>query len=263
MHIKYEDAIFDFSLTDSYQFNMIRQSLKNPIKKKIGAWLGKPYKQDEILEYLFSKNISNPIVIDVGCHIGIVSIPIAVKLPNATIFCIDAYPPPLAKLIININLNNLKNIHVINAAISENSDLLNIYPCSETAAGARVTGFKGRPNENDGGEVLVSPISLRSLFSHYKLNYCDLLKIDIEGYELSALRSAEEFLKPSIIKNIIAEYGPEGCRSAGITGWDMVGYMLARGYKCKDLHSKKEINSENDIPSIKDFNVTDFLFYSS
>ena len=103
MKIKYEGATFNFSLTEPYELNMIRQSLKNPIKKIIGTWLGKPYKQDEILEYLFSKNISNPIVIDVGCHIGTVSIPIAKKLPNAKIFCIDAYPPPLAKLIKNIN----------------------------------------------------------------------------------------------------------------------------------------------------------------
>ena len=178
-------------------------------------------------------------------------------------FVLMRTPPPLAKLIKNINLNHLKNIHVINAAISESSDLLNIYPCLETAAGARVTGFKGRANENDGGEVMVSPVSITALFSYYELNYCDLLKIDIEGYELSALRSAGEFLKPSIIKNVIAEYGPEGCRSAGITGWDIVEYMLARGYKCKDIHSKKEIKNVVDMPLVKDFNVTDFLFYSS
>lgn len=36
------------------------------------------------------------------------------------------------------------------------------------------------------------------------------LKIDIKGYELSALRSAGELLKPTVVKAVIAEYGPEG-----------------------------------------------------
>jgi FkbM family methyltransferase len=262
MLTKYEDAMFDISLSDSYQLNLLRKSLTNPIKKKIGGFIGKPYKKDAILEFVFSKNILDPVVIDVGCHVGVISIPIAKSLPNSKVFCIDAYPVPLAKLIVNINLNNLKNISVINAAISDHPNLLNIYPCLQNAGGARVTGFKGRPEEHDGGAVLVPPISLSSIFSFYDLKHCDLLKIDIEGYELSALRSLGDILKPSVIKNVITEYGPEGCRSAGITGWDIVEYMLNRGYKCKDLHTNRDIKLMEEIPVLQDFQVTDFLFYT-
>jgi hypothetical protein len=49
-------------------------------------------------------------------------------------------------------------------------------------------------------------------------------------------------------------------RSAGITGWDMVEYMLTRGYKFIDLADNKEISCPEEIPLIKDYCVTNFLF---
>jgi FkbM family methyltransferase len=260
MITKYEGALFDIELSDTYQFNLLKQSLYNPIKKLIGPFLGKPYRKDEVLKYIFSSEIQNPVVIDIGCHVGTVALPIAKRFPNASIICVDANPAPLAKFIRNINLNQSKKIHIVNAAISDEKSLLTIYPCSGNAGGARVTGFKGRPEEDEGGGVLVPSISIEEIFSFYKLSKCDFLKIDVEGYELSALRSAGELLKPTIIKAIIAEYGPEGCRSAGITGWDMVEYMLTRGYRCTDLNNNKEISCPAEIPLIKDYCVTNFLF---
>lgn len=259
----YEGALFDISIGDSYQRNLLRQSLKNPVKKILGSFFGKPYKQDPILGFIFNSAILNPVVVDVGCHIGTISIPVAKALPESRVFSIDAYPVALAKLIKNIDLNKLTNITVINSAISDQSTLLNIYPCLQNAGGARVTGFKGRPEEHDGGAVLVQPVSLQSVFAFYGLNHCDLLKIDIEGYELSALRSAGDMLRPSIIKHVVTEYGPEGCRSAGVTGWDIVEYMLLRGYKCIDLRTNKRIDSKQEIPALQDFDVTDFFFTSS
>jgi FkbM family methyltransferase len=256
----YEGALFDITLSDTYQYNLFKLSLYNPIKKLIGPFLGKPYRQDEILQYIFSSKKHIPVVIDVGCHVGAVALPIAKRFPNAKIICVDANPAPLAKFITNINLNRSKNIQLINAAISNEKKLLTIYPCSGNAGGARVTGFKGRPEESEGGGILVPSISIEEIFSFYKLSKCDFLKIDVEGYELSALRSAGALLQPAIIKTVIAEYGPEGCRSAGITGWDMVSYMLTRGYKCTDLRDNKEITCSKEVPFIDDYCVTNFLF---
>jgi len=261
MIVNYEGALFDVNLSDTYQLNLFKQSLYNPIKKLIGPFLGKPYRQDEVLKFIFSSEAQTPVIIDIGCHVGAVSLPIAKKFSKAEIICVDANPVPLAKFIRNINLNQSKNIHVINAAISDEKSLLTIYPCSGNAGGARVTGFKGRPEESEGGGILVSSISIEEIFSFYKLSKCDFLKIDVEGYELSALRSAGALLQPTIIKTVIAEYGPEGCRSAGITGWDMVSYMLTRGYKCIDLGDNKAIENPSDIPIINDYHVTNFLFF--
>jgi FkbM family methyltransferase len=261
MITKYEGALFDIELSDTYQFNLFKQSLYNPIKKIIGPFVGKPYKQDEVLSSVFAIEKKNPIIIDIGCHIGTISVPAAKKFPDARFISLDAYPLPLAKLIKNIKLNGLKNIQVINAAIAEQNTLLTIYPCSGNAGGARVTGFKGRPEEFDGGGVLVPSISIKDIFSFYNLTHCDFLKIDVEGYELAALKSAHEYLYPNIVHKVVAEYGPEGCRSAGITGWDLVNYMKARGYGCIDLSSNKIITNLHDIPTLEDYHVTNFLFF--
>lgn len=256
----YEGALFDITLSDTYQFNLFKQSLYNPIKKIIGSFVGKPYKQDEVLTSVLAIEKKNPIIIDIGCHIGVFTIPAAKKYPDARFISLDAYPLPLGKLIKNIELNRFKNIQVVNAAIAEQNTLLTIYPCLGNAGGARVTGFKGRPEEFDGGGVLVPSISIKDIFLFYNLTHCDFLKIDVEGYELAALKSAHEYLYPNIVHKVVAEYGPEGFRSAGITGWDLVSYMKTRGYSCTDLRSNKNISKPSDIPVLQDYHVTNFLF---
>jgi hypothetical protein len=73
MIMKYEGALFDIKLSDTYQFNLFKQSLYNPIKKLIGPFLGKPYRQDEVLKYIFSSEIQNPVIIYIDCHVGTVT----------------------------------------------------------------------------------------------------------------------------------------------------------------------------------------------
>jgi len=128
MITKYKCTLFDIELSDTYQFNLFRQSLYNPIKKLIGTFLEKPYRQDEVLKYIFSSEIQNPVFIDIGCHVGTVTPPIAKRFPNASIICVDTNSAPLAKFITNISLNYSKNIQLINAAFSNEKTYLLFIP---------------------------------------------------------------------------------------------------------------------------------------
>ena len=85
----------------------------------------------------------------------------------------------------------------------------------------------------------------------------------MEGSEVSVLRSLGSLLSPSKFPIIVAEYGPEGLRVAGVTGWDLVKLMKDAGYRCTDLHSNAAIINEEDVPLIADYWTTDFLFRPS
>jgi hypothetical protein len=61
------------------------------------------------------------------------------------------------------------------------------------------------------------------------INHLDLLKIDIEGSELAALRGLGEQLEPLLVEVIQFEYGGTAL-DAGITLRDLYQLLCERGY---------------------------------
>jgi len=265
MHIRYEDVILEIDLSDSYQRTFVRSFAR----KLFGAYIGRPYQSDDYLAFgceVLSHSGVQPTVVDIGCNIGATMLPIAKKYPRATVIGIDAHPVPMARCIANIALNGLSNVTVVQAAIGVSTDLIQIHTCPTNSGGHRVTGFVGRIDT--GGSALSDNIYVASvrgdeIFEYFRIGRCDLLKVDVEGIEYQVLDSLGAHLKPDRIPNVVVEYGPEGMRAAGHSGWDLVEFMTRKGYRCEDLHSKAAIEKPQDIPVLPDFAVTDFLFRTS
>lgn len=261
MKINYEGALLDIDIRDQYH----RRLLKRRLKKAIGPLIGKPYVRDDYLKFAFQlvSRMSAPIVIDVGSNIGETALPIAKNFPQATVIAIDAHPVAAGRFVKNTRLNRLSNVKFVAAAIAPRMGPLRIHSCPTNSGGHRVTGFAGRtdlpqPQAND--DLTVPGIRLDLLLEYFEIQTCSILKIDVEGFECQVLSSLGDFLTPERIAHVVCEYGPEGMRSAGHTGWDMVSLMQRAGYSCADLHNGRGIDRPEDIPRLADFSVTDFLF---
>ncbi len=264
MIVNYENAKFKVSHKHSIEFHLIKQA----IKKKIGRWIGKPFIKDgyiDIVENLidFKKSAT---ILDVGCNIGTTVLPLAIRHPNAKFFAFEPHPIPGSRFIKNCELNDIDNVSFFSCAIGEDKNLAKIYTCPNNSGGHRLTGFEGRKDlekcKKTFGPISIPVICLNEIFSEFDIKYCDLLKIDTEGYEFSVLKSLSQYLKPNLFGYIIAEMGPESFRAANTSGWEMISFMIKNGFKCKVLGSTKEIKSQKDVPVLKDCTVTDLLFYS-
>lgn len=264
MRIQYEDTLFYVSLSSSLEKHLIKQR----IKKSIGYFIGKPYQKDPYLSFAESilNSLESPLVVDIGANIGTTVLPLANKFPKGRFIAVEAHPTPAARFIQNCQANQLTNVSLINAPIAPLAQLMNIYSCSNNSGGHRVTGgFEQRidvPPLQSMKYISVMPISLQALFSYAQIACCDVLKIDVEGFEVQVLESLGELLTPSNVKVVVAEYGPEGMRQAGKTGWDMVQLMKTRGFQCIELVSQKPIVKPEDMPHLADYTVTDFVFYT-
>jgi hypothetical protein len=58
----------------------------------------------------------------------------------------------------------------------------------------------------------------------------DLLKIDVEGYELAVLQGASEALKGRRIRAILCEFNDYWLRRAGTTPRDLFDFIVAKGF---------------------------------
>ncbi len=256
MLVNYEGAEFKVGWSSSIERHLIKQA----VKKKLGRWIGKPSQPDAYLEWSRSLLTKKPfsIVVDVGANIGTTVLPLAVEYPTTKFFAIEPHPLPASSLIQNCQNNHVQNVSLLSAAIGLEKTA-QIHTCPTNSGGHRLTGFQGRKDIEKCaifGPINVPMRTLSDVFTDFSIKHCDILKIDTEGYEFFVLESLGNFCPDYVI----AEYGPEGLRQAGKSGWEVIALMLKKGYRCAVLGSNISIDCEKEIPSVPDFTVIDLLF---
>ena len=261
MRISYEGVILEVDPSDW----MHRALIKTAIKKRIGWLIGKPYRRDDYLTcaYRVLSDVTNPVVLDIGCNIGTTALPLARRFPTSKIIAVDAHPTALSRLLRNIQINRIQNVSIVAAAISDTGDMARIFTEPRNSGGNRLSGFEGRTDLapfKTYDNINVPSLRLDKVAAEMNITHCDMLKIDVEGYELHVLKSLGSDLSPKNYSTVICEFGPEGLRSAGATGWDLVHLMRSHGYRCNNLHDGKAIETPDDVPLLPEFTVTDFLF---
>lgn len=156
--------------------------------------------------YYFDIKKENPLIIDLGSHIGVSILYFKSFFPNSKILAYEPNPKLFEKLVENVFINNLKNIELYNLAVSDKEGDFKLHVDSKegqwySTGGYKIGGWTGTQTTE---EITVPSVKLSTILNNKEV---DILKIDIEGLELKVLLEAKEYLKN--VKNIVAEYHPD------------------------------------------------------
>ncbi len=153
-------------------------------------------------------------IIDLGANIGLASLFLAKRYPDAQICCVEPIPDNLSVLRRNIEENKL-SIRAIAAAVGARDGQtqfeLSSDPRQHAASNSKVVV------DRTGRKVDVDVISIPSLLRLMGWDEFDLLKIDIEGAEVEVFAGRPEWLRK--VRYIIGEghvgagYTIEACRA--------------------------------------------------
>ena len=169
------------------------------------------------------KRILQPgdVFLDIGANIGYFSLLAANKEPTSKIFSFEPVKNLLQKLEKNISVNNFRNITAVNAAISDTIEEKELFVSAADNSG--MSSF--HPPENySGTKEKVKVVTIDSWFKTAGLSKIDLIKLDIEGSELAALKGMQEVLQ--IFKPVvIAEINPETLGLFNLTPADVYEYL--------------------------------------
>ena len=138
------------------------------------------------------------VFIDVGANIGTFTIPAAKRVGSSgRVVAIEAAPEVFSTLKKNAAANGVNNIELICAAAAASDDNSEFYPApvDHFGMGSRAPQFNAEP-------ITVRSVTLDSLVQNFSLSSVDLIKIDVEGFEIDALKGAARLLerrKPQLI----------------------------------------------------------------
>lgn len=171
-------------------------------------------KQDAFEISLLYKYIKpNDTVLDIGANIGFYSeIFSEIIGTKGAVHCFEPDKTNFKHL--KNRIGNYKNVHLYNKAVSEKDETIKIY----TSKLLNVDHRTYKPDDYD-EEIDIEAVSL-DLFLKDVSNI-SFIKIDIQGFEMSAMKGMVQILKHNNLK-ILSEFWPYGLKKAG---YDIVMYF--------------------------------------
>jgi len=153
---------------------VVRRHLKN------GSW------EKHISKLLYDNARPNTNVIDIGAFIGTHTLALSdiSSKGNGTVYSFEPQPWACDTIKSSIKANNIKNVKVYNIALSNKSG--SIQFCSDNTGGSTICTEKNKSinSWNSNYNVKMRPLD------SYNFKNISIMKIDVEGHEISVLEGA-------------------------------------------------------------------------
>jgi FkbM family methyltransferase len=193
------------------------------------------------------KKIIKPggVFIDIGANIGYFSLLIANNVPTAKVISFEPARDIFLKLKENISINNIKNITPFNAAIGEMNEEKELFISGADNLG--MSSFQ-QPENFSGKKEIVQVLTIDDWFKRAGLAKIDVIKLDVEGSELSALKGMSEVLQ-SFKPMVIVEINPETLAMFGLKSATIHNYLDKFNFKGFIISEAGELTKigENEI----------------
>lgn len=178
------------------------------------------------------------VIFDVGANVGLYSLAAAASNPSATIHAFEPTPEVMERFQTNIALNQCQHVIANPLAVGQRTGEIFLH-------------FSGGEDGTNEGMNYVSPVSdqvsdrivnMTSLDDYCQQRQIDsisLMKVDIEGYEHSALCGAEQLLARSAIHCIFMELNSWAVERSGHTLSEITALLSDHNYQFYEIREDR------------------------
>jgi len=179
-------------------------------------------KRDTTFEKLTGEIRTAKTILDIGGNIGAFALLFEQLNPTATICTFEPHPVTFRRLADNLARNNSK-VQAFNCGLGDKKTQLKLYEID-----AHNTGMnKLFAEEQDHPFVEIGIERLDECWADR--GQIDLIKIDVEGFELAVLRGAGQLLQ-KYFPLLIIEIDDNNLRSNGSSARELIRFLLDLGY---------------------------------
>ncbi len=196
---------------------------------------------DRVVRTLSRVCAGKKVLWDVGANIGSVSLRGATNIPTLEVWAFEPSPQNAGRLLRNASLNEtlVNRFHCHAIALSDRDGLVPFFASAEQTnsgiGGLHAAGNRGAH------PIHVSCTRADTLIDAGGVKRPDVVKIDVEGWELEALRGFGGLLAKVDAPDILVENEPYHLRERGLPTDAIPAYLLAQGYALSFLGHEGEL----------------------
>ncbi len=186
-------------------------------------------------------------VFDVGANIGETTLHFARLIgPEGQVFSFEPDPYNHERARSNISLNDFSNITLLQVGMAEEEKEVRLFTVDQHNLGMN----RILPEESSSGfdSALIRCRTLDSVVQDEDVSHVSLIKMDIEGYEMNALRGARgtlERFRPALF----IEVGDSKLRENGSSAAELIRFLLEMGYRVFLAPNDEEIDDTFAFPT--------------
>jgi FkbM family methyltransferase len=234
----------------------VRHGLLKGMKRKGGlGWLPVMFSPSIMTaeqRFWVGLNLSGIIVYDVGAFHGLLTLFFASRAK--AVVCFEPNTQNHKRLTENLMLNGIKNVEVRKVGVGSQRETRRMVWSPLLPGGAGVDGKAAEELLRSGAGTVAEEVSIVSLdeeIPQASLPVPDLIKIDIEGWEIEALRGARNTLELHQPKLFLEMHG-ETTREKRRKVTEIVGFLWEINYRrIRHIESNTTITPENTAVAVE------------
>ncbi len=185
-------------------------------------------------------------IFDIGANIGSTTLNFAKLVESeGKVFSFEPDPLNYSRVLKNISLNKFSNITLFNHGVGAVKETVFLYNVNENNRGMlRILNQAKEINEFSKSTIEVDTID--NIIAEKKISKPDIIKIDVEGYELKVLKGAEKTLqkyKPILF----IELDDENLKEQHSSALSLVQYLDGLGYTISNASKNILISPNTDF----------------
>lgn len=252
----YERGGTSLKTTTMRDGSILRLDLRSSFEER-AFWTGE-YDAD-VIRGLLTLLRPGDTVVDAGANIGFYAIPFGRRLRalNGRLYAFEPIPNNFERLQDAIRLNTVEHVTVaIEAALGEVSGTVAFHTQNEYGSETGNAIMIGAARPVRAADVVTAVTTLDEFAAERKITECRLIKIDIEGAELLALRGAERFItaaRPYVYYELNVYWAREfGYEQSSLLDFaaahDYATYQLVDGQFVPDSSPRAEVSNFLMVP---------------
>jgi len=185
--------------------------------------------EDDVVEFLKWYLRPGMVAMDIGANIGIYSLLIAKYVgASGSVHAFEPTPRTFEQLCANYELNGFTCVQLNQLAVADKSGTSTFYLYNQCGMNSmRRQDWVGKPLE----QIVVETISLDEYVLAKNLQRVDLLKIDVEGAELTVFKGARSLLCSLNPPVVVCEFADKTTRNFGYQTASLRDYLESLGYQ--------------------------------
>ncbi len=181
-------------------------------------------------KFMLGQARGSAVIFDVGANIGYYAVQFA-QVSGGSVYAFEPGSYQFNMLKRNLDLNKSSGVIPEKKIVSDSLGNKRIY-----FSGISNTGASSLVKETGSFEDVTS-VTLDVYCREHDINSIDLIKIDVEGYEMSVLRGLKEMIGQQRVKHLFIEIHDENLKKAGTSAVELCDFLKNNKYDAYSIRS--------------------------